>query len=170
MRQGDPLSPLLFCLAEEALSRGLSRLQLDGLTKPIFAPRGCISPSHVLYADDLFIFCRSDGVTLRNLQGFFDRYSRASDQFINKAKSTFYLGSTSRHCKVVVESYLGFKEGKVPFVYLGVPIFYGKPKRCHLQALADKAKAKLTGWKGETFIYGWKNSTHSSGFSEYASA
>ncbi|CAN6572428.1 unnamed protein product [Malus baccata var. baccata] len=137
VRQGDPLSPLLFCLAEEALSRGLSRLQLDGLTKPTFAPRGCISPSHVLYADDLFIFCRSDGVTLRNLQGFFDRYSRASGQFINKAKSTFYLGSTSRHRKAVVES------------YLGVPIFCGKPKRSYLQALADKAKAKLTGWKGK---------------------
>ncbi|CAN6546588.1 unnamed protein product [Malus baccata var. baccata] len=149
VRQGDPLSPLLFCLAEEALSRGLSRLQLDGLTKPTFAPRGCISPSHVLYADDLFIFCRSDGVTLRNLQGFFDRYSRASGQFINKAKSTFYLGSTSRNRKAVVESYLGFKEGKAPFVYLGVPIFCGKPKRSHLQALADKAKAKLTGWKGK---------------------
>lgn len=149
VRQGDPLSPLLFCLAEEALSRGLSRLQLDGLTKPTFAPRGCISPSHVLYADDLFIFCRSDGVTLRNLQGFFDRYSRASGQFINKAKSTFYLGSTLRHRKAVVESYLGFKEGKAPFVYLGVPIFCGKPKRSYLQALADKAKAKLTGWKGK---------------------
>ncbi|CAN6545200.1 unnamed protein product [Malus baccata var. baccata] len=149
VRQGDPLSPLLFCLAEEALSRGLSRLQLDGLTKPTFAPRGCISPSHVLYADDLFIFCRSDGVTLRNLQGFFDRYSRAFGQFINKAKSTFYLGSTSRNRKAMVKSYLGFKEGKAPFVYLGVPIFCGKPKRSHLQALADKAKAKLTGWKGK---------------------
>ncbi|KAM1823097.1 hypothetical protein ACFX14_025043 [Malus domestica] len=136
-------------LLREALSRGLSCLQLDGLTKPTFAPRGCISPSHVLYADDLFIFCRSDGVTLRNLQGFFDRYSRASGQFINKAKSTFYLGSTSRHRKAVVESYLGFKEGKAPFVYLGVPIFCGKPKRSYLQALADKAKAKLTGWKGK---------------------
>ncbi|XP_050113925.1 uncharacterized protein LOC126592246 [Malus sylvestris] len=91
----------------------------------------------------------SDGVTLRNLQGFFNRYSRASGQFINKAKSTFYLGSTSRHRKAVVESYLGFKEGKSPFVYLRVPIFCGKPKRSHLQALADKAKAKLTGWKGK---------------------
>ncbi|XP_068316385.1 uncharacterized protein [Pyrus communis] len=61
-------------------------------------------------------FCQSncDGATLRNLQGFLDRYSRPSGQFINKAKSTFYLGSTSRHRKVVVESYLGFKEGKWP--------------------------------------------------------
>lgn len=72
VRQGDPLPQLLFCLAKDALSRGQIRLQLDGLTKPIFAPRGCISPCDFLYADDLFIFCSSDGVTLCSLYGSID--------------------------------------------------------------------------------------------------
>lgn len=146
VRQGDLLSPLFFCLTEEALLRGLSRLQLYGLIMPIPAPRGCISHSHVLYADDLFIFffCRSDGVTSRSLQGFLDSQSRVSGQFINKKKSTYYFISTPRNCKAVVDRYLSFKEGKMSFVYLGVPTLCGKSRRCRLQAQANKAKSKLT--------------------------
>jgi hypothetical protein len=35
----------------------------------------------------------------------------------------------------------------MPFNYLGVPIFKGKPKACHLQPIADKIKLKLSAWK-----------------------
>lgn len=37
-------------------------------------------------------------------------------------------------------------EGSLPFVYLGVPFFRGKPKRVFLQSIVDKAKARLEGW------------------------
>jgi hypothetical protein len=42
---------------------------------------------------------------------------------------------------------LNFQIGAVPFNYLGVPIFNGKPKVCYLQAIADKIKLKLSAWK-----------------------
>jgi hypothetical protein len=37
--------------------------------------------------------------------------------------------------------------GSLPFHYLGVPIFKGKPKACYLQPFADKIKNKLSAWK-----------------------
>jgi hypothetical protein len=37
--------------------------------------------------------------------------------------------------------------GTVPFNYLGVPIFKGKPKSFHLQPITDKVKQKLSAWK-----------------------
>lgn len=43
---------------------------------------------------------------------------------------------------------LGFAQGQIPFTYLGVPIFKGKPKVAHLQPITDKIKTKLATWKG----------------------
>ncbi|KAK3190335.1 hypothetical protein Dsin_029896 [Dipteronia sinensis] len=61
--------------------------------------------------------------------------------------------------KVIAESFvileyihrrdLGFSRGKVPFTYLGVPIFNGRPRKSHLQSLADKVRSKLEGWFGK---------------------
>ncbi|XP_019435039.1 PREDICTED: uncharacterized protein LOC109341552 [Lupinus angustifolius] len=38
VRQGDPLSPLFFCLAEDVLSRGISKLVLEGQLCPFSGP------------------------------------------------------------------------------------------------------------------------------------
>ncbi|XP_062028868.1 uncharacterized protein LOC133744853 [Rosa rugosa] len=148
VRQGDPLSPLLFCIAEEALSRGLSSLFASRRVKPISLPRGC-SLTHVLYADDLFIFCRGDISSLTCLQSFLESYGQASGQLVNTEKSTFHLGDSYAHRRRPIHRILGFKCGSAPFTYLGVPIFKGKPCRLHLQPLADKAKARLVGWTGK---------------------
>lgn len=82
VRQGDPLSPLLFCIAEEVLSRGILDLHSKGLLKPISAPRGCSPPSHTMYTDDVFLFCRGDLNSLKNLASFLDDYEAASGKFI----------------------------------------------------------------------------------------
>jgi len=46
-----------------------------------------------------------------------------------------------------IATMIGFKIGALPFTYLGVPIFKGKPKKSHLQPIADKVKMKLAAWK-----------------------
>lgn len=56
LRQGDPLAPSLFIIAEEVLSRGLLALYASGAVKPFHVPRGCPATSHLLFADDTIIF------------------------------------------------------------------------------------------------------------------
>ncbi|XP_042505579.1 uncharacterized protein LOC122082168 [Macadamia integrifolia] len=56
LRQGDPISPMLFIIAEEVLCRGLSELLANNSIKALSGPRGAIIPTHILFADDVFIF------------------------------------------------------------------------------------------------------------------
>lgn len=58
VRQGDPVSPLFFCIAEEVLSGGITKLVREGNLQLMAGARGSKVPSHVLYADDIMIFCK----------------------------------------------------------------------------------------------------------------
>jgi len=74
LRQGDPLSPLLFLLVMEALSKMMSatvdRDLLEGFT---VGSRNVaeLVVSHLLFADDTLIFCEANGEHLRNLRCLF---------------------------------------------------------------------------------------------------
>lgn len=148
MRQGDPLSPLLFCIAEDVLSRAISNLVHSGELTPIAGPKGCPTLSHVLYADDIMIFCRGTKSNLRNIMNTFRLYGEAFGQILSPQKSKYYHGSIPSNRLVGISSLLGFSAKRLPFTYLGVPIFKGKPKRSFLQPIADRIKAKLATWRG----------------------
>lgn len=131
VRQGDPLS-LLFCLAEEVLDRGISKLVEVGKVQLMAGPRGAIMPSHVLFADDIMIFSRASRKSLSNLLKLFSSYEQASGHVISKDKSKFFVGNMSQVRKRSVSDLLDFSVGLVPFIYLGIPFFKGKPKRMHM--------------------------------------
>lgn len=54
------MSPLLLCLAEEVLCRGLSRIIADKKMLNKAGPEGYSVSSHILYADDIFVFFLQD--------------------------------------------------------------------------------------------------------------
>lgn len=53
----------------------------------------------------------------------------------------------------IYSNQLGFKIGRLPFSYLGVPIFKGKPKARHLRTLLDNVISKLAKWKGSLLSF-----------------
>lgn len=55
VRQGDHLSPLLFCLAEDVLIRHISRLMDPGSLSLISGTNSILVQSHISYADDVLI-------------------------------------------------------------------------------------------------------------------
>lgn len=153
VRQGDPLSPLLFCLAEEVLSRGISKLVENGHLQLIKGTRHNALPSHILYADDVMLFCKGTSQNIQILSDFFTRYAQISGQIINAQKSTLYVGSMTHARLMNIANTLGFMVGTLPFIYLGVPIFKGKPKAAYFQPVVDKIKLKLASWKASLLSF-----------------
>ncbi|KAF1882437.1 hypothetical protein Lal_00039085 [Lupinus albus] len=109
---------------------------------------GLQTPSHVLYADDILIFCKGLKSNLLALKRLIQDYATASGQHMNLAKCKFYTSCGNARRIQKLYEILGFSAGSLPFFYLGVPLFKGKPRRIHLQPIADRIIDKLATWKG----------------------
>jgi len=60
LRQGDPLSPYLFILCAEGLSALFRKAQRCGDLHPISICNNAPTISHLLFADDCFLFFRAN--------------------------------------------------------------------------------------------------------------
>ena len=91
VRPGDPLSPLLFCLAEDFLSRYLTHLFITRAIDSISSPRGKSALTHFLYADDVLIFYRASPKNLGAVHSTFELYGSLLGQLVNWEKSNIYF-------------------------------------------------------------------------------
>jgi hypothetical protein len=73
LRQGNPLSPMLFIIVMEALSRMLRAVVGDYISGFFVgnSTRAELSISHSLFADDTLIFCEADSEQTWHLRGVF---------------------------------------------------------------------------------------------------
>ena len=74
LRQGDPLSPFLFILGSEVLSRLLLREESKGSLKGLRIARNCAHINHLLFADDLFLFGKASPSEAACLKSCLDKY------------------------------------------------------------------------------------------------
>lgn len=60
LRQGDPISPYLFIILSELLSRMLLKLEAEGKIQGVKFGRTGPALSHLLFANNIMIFCRAN--------------------------------------------------------------------------------------------------------------
>jgi hypothetical protein len=87
LRQGDPLSPYLFILVTEGLSTLIKKSVARGDIHGVKICRGAPPVSHLLFADDCFLFCRSNLYETRQLMSILKTYEDSLRQEINLTKS-----------------------------------------------------------------------------------
>ncbi|XP_074320955.1 uncharacterized protein LOC141657573 [Silene latifolia] len=121
LRQGDPLSPLLFTLCMEYLSRILNVMagQEDFRFHPLCRP---MRLNHLLFADDLLLFSKGDTASIMWLLRAFSTFSNASGLCLNREKSDIYFNEVSGGVMDEIMQVSGFRKGTLAFKYLGVPI------------------------------------------------
>lgn len=89
LKQGDPLSPSLFVLGAEVLSRMLNKL-FHNTNFTLFSMnlKGPVL-NHLAYADDVVIFMDGNNISLKLVMTELKRYEEVSGQMVNQGKSFF---------------------------------------------------------------------------------
>ncbi|GJZ24055.1 putative RNA-directed DNA polymerase, eukaryota, reverse transcriptase zinc-binding domain protein [Tanacetum coccineum] len=90
LRQGDPLSPLLFIIVMEGLHMSLKEACHSGLLKGIKIGSSGITLSHMFYADDVVIVTYWNSIDMENIIRILHVFYLASGLKINIHKSNVY--------------------------------------------------------------------------------
>lgn len=147
IRQGDPISPYIYLLCVEGLSSIIRRQESVGLIHGISIAKGAPCITHLLFADDCYIFFRATGMEVGIMKNVLNRYEGLSGQAINFHKSTVYFSpNTLDSEREEVSQALPVREVHDPRKYLGLPMRIGRNKVSVFQFLTDKVKPKLQGW------------------------
>ena len=91
LRQDDPLSPYLFILCAEGMTSMIKQAERNNILHGIKVCRRAPSISHLLFADDSFLFFRANEVETNALKKILDDYANASGQMINMQKSEIFF-------------------------------------------------------------------------------
>lgn len=91
LHQGCPLSPYLFIISMEFLTKRINMAIQRGTLKGIKLAKQAPILSHALYADDLVILGQASGTEVMELKAIFDAFAQASGLQINPEKSSIWF-------------------------------------------------------------------------------
>ncbi|XP_062081240.1 uncharacterized protein LOC133786042 [Humulus lupulus] len=145
LRQGDPMSPLIFVIGMEYLSRILVKVTEHQRFK--FHPR-CegLRLTHLCFADDLLLFSKGDFDSALLLLKGFQLFSDSSGLIANKGKSAIYGAMMQEETWVRLTGITGFKRGLLPFNYLGMKISNKRITKADCECLVDKMMLRIRTW------------------------
>ena len=150
IRQGDPLSPFLFLLYTEGLHALIKHSARNGNIKGFSMCKRGPKLTHLFFADDSLLFCRSIVEDCNNVLKLLAEYESLSRQKINKDMTTiFFSKSTTDEEKTSLKKLFQIKEVKSYEKYLGLPFFVGRGKKASFNYIKERVWRKLQGWEGK---------------------
>jgi hypothetical protein len=148
LRQGDPISPLLFVIVMEYLHRILQQL-----TKvPDFNLHSKCENLNIInlsFADDLLIFTRGDIVSVDLVMAKLRAFSNSTGLVVNPSKCKVYYGGVDDTTKRNIREATSFADDSLPFRYLGVPLTSKKLSIHHYMPLVDRIVDRIHSWSAK---------------------
>lgn len=130
LRQGDPISPCLFVLAMEYLSRSIKAATSNPNIN--FHPK-CekIGLTHLSFADDIIIFSTGDVQSVSLMFDTLHPFGHSSGLELNLSKSQLFAAGVLDFEFQEMLHLTGFTIGTFPVTYMGSSLGHGKLKTCH---------------------------------------
>ena len=152
LRQGDPMSPLLFALGMDYLDRIMKLVgDMEGFKYHVKCKEQKLT--NLCFADDLLLFCNGDFRSVYTLLQGFQLFSHTSGLEVNSQKSEMIqVGMKGDEVQRIMDV-SGFKLGNIPFNYLGMPITIGKLKARDCQGLIDKMVHRIRLWSSRNLSF-----------------
>ncbi|XP_074299610.1 uncharacterized protein LOC141630747 [Silene latifolia] len=149
LRQGDPLSPYLFILCMEVLSRSIEQVQETGLIHGLKLCRGVDQLTHLFFADDSVFFFHDKGETATHLMKLIKEYCEVSGQRLNLEKSgiVFSPNTTLARMRKVMRS-VKIHKNKGIGKYLGIPAEFQESKQDIFKSLIEHVTRRISSWNG----------------------
>ncbi|WVZ96548.1 hypothetical protein U9M48_042176 [Paspalum notatum var. saurae] len=145
LRQGDPLSPLLFNMVADMLATLIKRAKLDGQIRGIVPHLVDGGLSILQYADDTIIFLDHDLEMARNMKLLLCAFEQLFGLKINFNKSE----ASDQYMEI-----FNCKNGEFPFSYLGIPIHFKKLRNADWKKVEERFEKCLSSWKGKHLSIG----------------
>ena len=143
VRQGDPLSPLLFVLAAELLQYVINDACQQGhLQLPL--PQPSTDFPIIQYADETLMLMQAEEAQLYHLKGIIDDFALSTGLKVNFSKSPMIPINVSDARIEQLAAILGCQVGSLPFTYLGLPTGTTKPRMTDLTPMMDRVERRLS--------------------------
>jgi hypothetical protein len=154
LRQGDPLSPILFNLVADMLAIMIARAKEDGQVGSLVPHLVEGGVSILQYADDTILFMEHDLAKAVNMKLILCIFEQLSGLKINFHKSEIFCFGKAKDEEFRYRQIMGCESGSFPFRYLGIPIHFRKLTNAEWITVENRFSSKLGCWQGKLLSYG----------------
>ncbi|GKE07601.1 putative RNA-directed DNA polymerase, eukaryota, reverse transcriptase zinc-binding domain protein, partial [Tanacetum coccineum] len=154
LRQGDPLFPLLFIIAVEALNVVLLEAKNKDIFRGIEVGKDKVYLSHLQFADDALIMGEWSLTNAKNLSRILTCFHLASGLKVNFNKSKLLGVGVTNTELISLASTIGCQPSQFPCTYLGLPIGASMSGCANWSHLIERFHKRLSKWKSKILSIG----------------
>lgn len=152
LTHGDPLSPYLFVIAMNCLSRMLNAAARHSQFN---YHTNCASTklTHLSFADDLLIFIDGSIGSVQHVLQVLKEFKLRSGLAVSMQKTSFYALGLSTEETDLIQVSTGMALGSLPFRYLGVPMNSRKLSLTNCEPLIHQVKTRFSSWSVKSLFF-----------------
>jgi len=154
LRQGDPMSPILFNIVADMLALIIKRAKSDGQISGVIPHLVDDGLSILQYANDTIIFLDHDLEQAKNMKLLLCAFQLLSGLKINFHKSEIFCYGAAKEMEDEYTTLFGCNAGEYPFRYLGIPMHHRQLFNSEWQKVEERFEKKLSCWKAKYLSYG----------------